>query len=61
MDSEKHWTRLRILRESGQVNMFNELKMGLDEMGWSDTWDWLNADEERREYYFSGEWVDEDN
>ena len=56
---EKHVERLRRVRQSGDVNMFTDLKNGL-QMHYNpakadETFEWVV---ENWEFYISGEWVD---
>lgn len=58
-DAEKHIQRLRALRQSGIVNMFTDVKQGLevmlDEDEAEETFEWIT---ENWEYYMSGEWTE---
>jgi hypothetical protein len=38
---DKVYNQLETLRQSGQVNMFTEVKRGLDEMGFTEALNWV--------------------
>lgn len=58
-DDRKHIQRLQTLRDTGEFNMFTEVKSGLEALFESDeaedTYQWTV---DNFEYYRSGEWVD---
>lgn len=55
----EHIERLQALRSSGMVNMFTELKQGLDAVlepeQAEETYDWVT---DNFDYYMNGEWVE---
>lgn len=57
-EDAKHIRRLQALRETGSVNMFTDVRRGLEEVFGKDgeeTYQWIT---DNWEYYMSGQWVD---